>query len=993
MKNYLKKAISAVIALALAASIVPASFAADVVLTDVPDTADYATAVKTLVALNVVNGYEDNTFLPENKITRAEASKIIVAALNETAAAEAMKGATKFSDIEAKHEWATGYINKGVSMGYINGMENNTFQPDGNVTYAQIVKMMLCAMGYEDYAASLADQYNYTGANWYVPYTQLAADAGVTEGVYANPNDAVTRAQVAQLVYNAIKAPIVKNVGISYTDSGKIVPKIQIQDGSENVYFKSILTEKFDAYYVEGYVLDTYKTDSTNLEADEVKFGIAKSSKYDNEAVALEKSLKSITEVTTENVILDAVKVGNTDAAANANVYASAIVMIDDEDEWSLISFAPSGKNKTVELEAALLTDDSDSDALWFWTDDSQKKSAEYKLDAATDVYVNGFKATGTLATKLSTYVTSLDNGTITLVDTYKTDGKYDKIYVDAYARDMVTAISGDEIIMTATTLDLDKEANEDLEYHIYYNGEEITIAELKEDDVLSIAYDISGDVEDSEYFEIYVSRDTVTGTLKRKPDMAATIDDTKYEFVTQTDYNGFTANLGDQVTLYLDYFGDIYDWEVDTTSVNWGIADKFKLASSDDEYKLTIFTADGTTKAYYFDKKNGVVKANGTAVVLGSGETYEEKLEALVYASGSTKNDIEDRVIQYKVKASTGKLSEVNFITADAGNGDTSTAYDADRSKIGAIRLSAATKIVDACEYADEILTSTTVDSLIDKVSYKAYAYGDKINNAYTFVLVTEGQAAYTTETRFAVVVDEDGATPVLVEDEPGFYEIDVLYGENDVVTLVATDEDETDLNALKAGDVIFFRTNAAGQIRDLDVIFSFASEIPSYADLATASLVDDNEDNNVSGITITSTGTNFGTGVFTQDWDATATDTVKLVYGPIAEVSKNSISFAKIANGETDLATDVQEYDVAPEVNVYKYDFGSTAKFKFDAVTKTTGAAIEPSRFLTKLIQDNDDVIDWDDATAKHNEKANFAFALVVEDEVVDIFEFIAE
>ena len=45
MKNYLKKAISAVIALALASSMAPAIFAAPVELIDVPETADYAIAV------------------------------------------------------------------------------------------------------------------------------------------------------------------------------------------------------------------------------------------------------------------------------------------------------------------------------------------------------------------------------------------------------------------------------------------------------------------------------------------------------------------------------------------------------------------------------------------------------------------------------------------------------------------------------------------------------------------------------------------------------------------------------------------------------------------------------------------------------------------------------------------------------------------------------------------------------------------------------------
>ena len=241
--------------------------------------------------------------------------------------------------------------------------------------------------------------------------------------------------------------------------------------------------------------------------------------------------------------------------------------------------------------------------------------------------------------------------------------------------------------------------------------------------------------------------------------------------------------------------------------------------------------------------------------------------------------------------------------------------------------------------------------------------------------------------------VIAEDGATPAMVDDEEGFFEIKALYGANEIVTLVATDEDETAVKALKAGDVIFFKTNAAGQIRDLDVIFHFDAGIPTYSALATASLVNGNVDNTVEGITITTTGDNFETGVFTQDWDAAATDKVKFVYGPIAEVSKNSISFAKITDNKTDLVSGVQEYDIAPEINVYKYDFGSKAKNKFSASTGVTGAAIVAPKYLTKLIQEANDVIDWTDTTAKHNEKANFAFALVVEDEVVEIFEFIAE
>lgn len=1014
MKNYLKKAISAVIALALAASMVPATFAASLVLTDVPETANYATAVNTLVALGVVNGYEDNTFKPDNNITRAEASKIIVAALNETASAEAMKGATKFSDIEAKHEWATGYINKGVSMGYINGMENNQFQPDGNVTFAQVVKMMLCAMGYEDYAASLAEQYGYTGANWYIPYTQLAAEAGVTEGVSAGPNEAVTRAQVAQLVYNAVKAPIVKNVGITYTDSGKIVPRIQIQDGSgsgsDKVYFKSILTEKFDAFYVEGYVLDTVKTLKNSLEADEVKFGIAKSKFYANEEVQLEKALRSVAEVRTENVVLDVVNVGDTNAAAGINVYASAIVMVDDYDDWKLISFTPSGKNKSVTLDLSLIyAAGSDENTLEFYTDETESDTEEYDLGAAsnadknTKVYVNGFYAGLANAMEdgqkiINKYVTTQENGTITLVDTYKTNGTFDTIFVDSYYTDMVTAVAEDSIIMTTATLDLDTEVNDDLEYHIYYNGEEITLADVKEDDVLSIAYDIDENIEDSNYYEIYVSREVVSGTLRKLPDMAAVIEDTEYKFATTSDYNSFKNDftVGDKARVYVDYFGKVFDWEIDESSANYAIVERvyFESSSAYDDPRITLVTADGAKKVYDIDyKKAKVEKANGSAITGTTAADLSDKLKAEVYSNGELVA-IQNRVVTYTISASTGKISKLNFVAVADNNSGSAVEYDIDRTKIGTIRMNDATKIMDATAYVeDEIISAATLDVLNDGVEYKAFAYGRKVANAYPFVLITEGAAAYGLETRFAVVI-EDGAAPVLVDGEEGFFEIEALYGSKDIVKLVATDDDEATLTDLVAGDVIFFRTNAAGHIKDVDVIFHFdADAIPTYANLAAWSLANNNEDNNVSNITITSTGTNFGSNVFTQDWDADDRETVKFVYGPIAEVSKNSISIAKVVNGETDLDTDVEEFDIASEINVYKYDFGSKAKNKFSATVQTTGAAIVAPQYLTKLIEDNDDVIDWDDADAKHNEKANFVFALVVEGEVVEVFEFIAD
>ena len=45
---------------------------------DVTDTNPYKDAITTLTKLSVIEGYGDNTFKPENSITRAEFTKIIV---------------------------------------------------------------------------------------------------------------------------------------------------------------------------------------------------------------------------------------------------------------------------------------------------------------------------------------------------------------------------------------------------------------------------------------------------------------------------------------------------------------------------------------------------------------------------------------------------------------------------------------------------------------------------------------------------------------------------------------------------------------------------------------------------------------------------------------------------------------------------------------------------------------------------------------------------
>ena len=105
---------------------------------------DCEAAVDRISYLGIVNGTTKNTYEPQKNVTRAELSKMItnVLAINKNSSNK------NFSDING--HWAESYILKATDAGILNGYSDGTFKPDGNVTYAEAVAIMLRSMGYKD---------------------------------------------------------------------------------------------------------------------------------------------------------------------------------------------------------------------------------------------------------------------------------------------------------------------------------------------------------------------------------------------------------------------------------------------------------------------------------------------------------------------------------------------------------------------------------------------------------------------------------------------------------------------------------------------------------------------------------------------------------------------------------------------------------------------------------------------------------------------------
>ena len=133
----------------------------------------YENAVKVLNGLGIINGYPDNTFKPENQITRAEYAAIVTKLLNMDVSEDQD---VIFADVE--NHWAKPYINRIYKEGLVSGYPDGTFGPQNNVTYAEAITILVNALGYRN-------EVNKTGVPWPYNYIDKALDLDLNKDIEA----------------------------------------------------------------------------------------------------------------------------------------------------------------------------------------------------------------------------------------------------------------------------------------------------------------------------------------------------------------------------------------------------------------------------------------------------------------------------------------------------------------------------------------------------------------------------------------------------------------------------------------------------------------------------------------------------------------------------------------------------------------------------------------------------------------------------------------
>ena len=463
-----------VLALVLALSMIVGVVAFAKAYPDVDSDANYAEAVNVISDLGLAVGDENGNFNADKTLTRAEGTTFVLRLLGLEEAAKAAAGsATDFSDVPADH-WAAGYVSVAAANGIVSGMGDGTFAPNSELTYAQIVRMLVSALGYEPLVSELGE--------WPNNYMSAASQIKLTTGIAGRANDAVTRGTTARLIYAALTIPKMEKSGIGVNatwaagdqmildDLGffKLKGKVTEVDLAAN---KAIINiEKQCLAYVgssnnaTGKYLETDDKDKWTIDAP--ASGNITSKELNGFGTALKDSIN-----------------------------VPVIVYVADDDDFTIASFVE--QSNVVDTLAIDSADYKEKNAqkVTYYTNADQTKTSTFKLDETVVTYLNGsLVGNVNYETFINEYLAEGDYA-IELKDT-DGDGYFDMALVTDYkymvvktvkvTKDGVYTFTSETLGIAAkqAKLVVDTE-DDDVVVTVIKDGEEIDIADIEEGDIV----------------------------------------------------------------------------------------------------------------------------------------------------------------------------------------------------------------------------------------------------------------------------------------------------------------------------------------------------------------------------------------------------------------------------------------------------------------------------------------------------------------------------
>ncbi len=169
--------------------------------TDVPEGSAGFEGIEYLRNGNVLTGYEDGTFKPDNRLNRAEFAKLIANPfiMKNSRVTDCMSEniadddqTVYFPDVNRDAWYAASVCVVKVAK-IVDGYDDGTYKPNRTINVAEAMKMLAGVFAYETKTEPTDD--------WFMPYARALAERNAIPTSITGFGDPITRGEMAEILY------------------------------------------------------------------------------------------------------------------------------------------------------------------------------------------------------------------------------------------------------------------------------------------------------------------------------------------------------------------------------------------------------------------------------------------------------------------------------------------------------------------------------------------------------------------------------------------------------------------------------------------------------------------------------------------------------------------------------------------------------------------------------------------------------------------------
>ncbi len=825
MKN-LKKTLAVVLAFAM---ILGMSAISTLAYTDVAEGTIVSEAVSILSNLEILTGFEDGTFRPSETVTRAQMAAIICRVLGYEDQAESSKGSTIFNDVAADHwasgyinvaqaqQIINGYgdgnygpedkvtYEQAVKMivsalGYDLPAQDKGGYPTGYLAIASTKGITKNANGRVGDAAARSTiavlTYNALEVEL---MDQTSWSTGAAGNEFGKTGETVLSRYLGVKKYEGV---------VTTTPLTEAVSGYNVEDKAV-VGFASVKSWGFNA--AGNYVLQADSL-AGNVNASLVK----DADKYLGKKVVAYIGTEA--DVATGEVMVYALAEKQ---GSNASLKINATQLVEDTTETDKLIYKKNNKKTEASLNLTTVYVNYATESA---IDEVVEKDAYRESHSGS---LDGYERPSATALNTKDFTTLLVNGgTIELIDSDTTVSGYETAIITRYDDEaVVEEVEADEMDIffttyTGTLADIDLEAEDELVI-VYKDGEIADVKDIAKGDTVTTAQ-INGD----DVRLLFVSSKNVTGTVDGWTSTEVEIAGEKYVPSAQGPSLGALQNA--EGIFYLNVDGQIAYADASVAKGSYGFILNvyYETVAGKTKYYATVVGADGAATVYEFAKANkidGVDKTNATAfaaiqaIMSTVDHTY----------SGDVANAHVDTAadLLFEVKVKNGEIKDLKTVTASTPS--STSEYNESKKALGSKKFDESS-VMFALEGAydskaqieeEDIQVGKVVEFLADGEDYYVAA-ADFANRIYNVAIGYSLVASIPADAELIVITDtktksyNDSAATVITGLQAGKEVTYMIYNEDETYT--------DDPTALVAGDIIVTTApNAEGTVKDIELIY----------------------------------------------------------------------------------------------------------------------------------------------------------------------------